>query len=81
MIGDEIAGRIEALNWFLIELVAELEESGVMAAGRLAERIRLRPGMDDQLEYVRIAHQRLGQLAKALESDRADRQGGQIPAA
>lgn len=69
-VGDEIAGRIEALAWFIFELTDELEARGCIDSNRLLNRLRLREELDDQLEYVRIAHNHLRKLADAFETGR-----------
>ena len=80
-LGDEIAGRLEAMNWFMLDLADELVSAGCIDKQRLLARLRTRDGQDDQLEYLRIARDRLQRLTVAFEAEgpgAARRLGGAV---
>lgn len=77
-LGNEIAGRIEAINWFMLDLADELVASGCIDRHRLLHRLRLRDELEDQLEYMRIAHSHLSRLTDVFAAEGPE--GGQKPA-
>lgn len=70
---DETRGRLEALSQFVLQLTAELEMRGLIDGPALCQRLRGNERMQDQLEYMRIARLRVGQLADALDLARERR--------
>lgn len=69
----ELLGRFEALAKYVLQLTAELEMQGLIDGPRFSDRLRGADRMDDQLEYMRVARQRLSQLADALDQARETR--------
>lgn len=72
MQADEIAGRIEALCWFVTDLAAELDVRGVIDGDRFGAGLCRTSQPHDQLEYMRVGHRCLVQLAKTFDEVRAD---------
>jgi hypothetical protein len=64
---DETIGRFEALSQFVLQLTAALEMQGLLDGPTFCQRLRGSERMQDQLEYMRIARLRVGQLADALD--------------
>lgn len=75
---DEVIGRFEALSQFVLQLSASLEMQGLLDGPAFCQRLRGDERMQDQLEYMRIARSRVGQLADALDQARAIR-GLRVP--
>ena len=69
----ELLGRFEALAKYVLQLTAELEMQGLIDGPRFSDRLRGADRTDDQLEYMRVARQRLSQLADALDQARETR--------
>lgn len=78
-LGNELAARFEAMNWFMLDLADELVASGCIDKQRLLARLRHRSGPVDQLEYLRLGRERLDRLAEAFEEDGPT--GGRRPGA
>lgn len=73
MDNNELLGRIEALSKFALQLAAELEMQGLIDGPRFSARLRGEDRSDDQVEYMRIARERLDQLADCLDLARERR--------
>ena len=74
MDNTELAGRIEAVSKFVLHLAAELETTGVLDGPVFCWQLRGPERMEDQVEYIRIARQRLGRMADWLDEARAARE-------
>lgn len=74
MDNTELAGRIEAVSKFVLHLAAELETTGALDGPVFCRQIRGPDRMDDQVEYIRIARQRLGRMAEWLDEARTTRE-------
>lgn len=68
-LGDELAGRFEALNWFMLDLADELVASGCIDKQRLLDRLRDEGELTDQVEYLRIAQQHLSRMIDRFAED------------
>lgn len=77
---DELSGRLEALARLVLNLVAELEDAGLMDGAAFAERNRNNlprpaPGADERQQAVLNAAARtLRQMADSIDSARNHRQ-------
>lgn len=69
----ELAGRVEAVAKFVLELAAELEMKGVIDGPRFSQRLRGSDRIDDQVEYIRVARRRLEGMADRLDGAREAR--------
>ena len=69
----ELIGRIEAVAKFTLQLAAELEMRGLIDGPAFSARLRGRPRMQDQLEYVRIARTWIEDMADMLDAAREAR--------
>ena len=74
MDNTELAGRIEAVSKFVLHLAAELEMTGALDGPVFCQQLRGPARMEDQVEYIRIARQRLGRMADWLDEGRAARE-------
>lgn len=70
---NELIGRFEALVAYVLHLTEELEMAGVIDGINFSRRVRGPVHMDDQLEYMQIARDRLGEMMDVLDRARADR--------
>lgn len=71
--GAELAGRIEAISRFALQLAAELEMNGVIDGPKFCRRLRGPRRLHDQVEYLRIGQQRLVELSNMLDAARSVR--------
>lgn len=76
----ELAGRIEAVSKFVLQLAAELEMTGVIDGPRFSQRLRGAERPEDQIEYIRIGRKRLAGMADMLDAARAARAESARPA-
>lgn len=79
MLETELAGTIEAVSKFVLQLAAELEMNGLIDGPRFSGRLRGAPRLEDQVEYIRIARRKLVGMADALDTARACRAASAIP--
>lgn len=74
MNNNELAGRLEATTKCVLHLIAQLEDrsliDGPAFSGQIRDCIRPRP---DSPEYLRIAKDRLNELADVLDCARQSR--------
>ena len=69
----ELAGRVEAVSWFVIRLAAELEIAGLIDGPSFCQQVRKPRWRSDQLERMQVAAWRLDQMADLLDQARASR--------
>ena len=74
MDNTELVGRIEAVSKFVLRLAEELELTGVLDGPLFCNRLRGPDRIQDQVEYLRIARQRLAGMADWLDEARAERE-------
>ena len=74
MDNTELAGRIEALTKCVLHLVAELEDRSLIDGPAFSGQIRdcIRP-REDSPDHLRVARQRLRELADVLDGARQAR--------
>ena len=73
MDANELAGRVEAVAKFVLQLAAEMEMEGLIDGPRFSERLRGQARPEDQIAYLRIARSRLAGMADCLDEARAAR--------
>lgn len=73
MTENELLGRLEALAKYVLQLTAELEMTGIIDGPRFSERLRGRERMEDQVEFVQIARERLAGMLNMLDAARVAR--------
>lgn len=72
---DEISGRLEALSRFVLQLTAALETNGQLDGPEFCRQLRDSSSIwPDHPEYMRIARQRVGELAVSLDLARTHRE-------
>lgn len=73
MDADELAGRIEAVSKFVLQLAAEMEMQGLMDGAGFTRRVRGNAGIRDQVEFLRIGRDRLDEMLDRLDEARGAR--------
>lgn len=66
----ELLGRIEALSKCVLHLTVMLEDAGCIDGPEFSTRLRGPDRPTDQVEYIRIARERLGSMADTLDAAR-----------
>ena len=73
MDANELAGRVEAVAKFVLQLAAEMEMEGLIDGPRFSERLRGPVRMQDQADYIRGMRNCIEHMADQLDQARAHR--------